>query len=230
MRFLLALLLGIAGVAVLVALGAWQLERRAWKEGVLARIESRVGADPGALPAAPDPDADDFLPVRLEGRIEYMRDASADAARPTPIRVFGAWRGGSGYRIIVPVATDGRRVMVDLGIVPLDTKGVVDLPDGPFTVTGNLVWPDESGPGTPVPSGAEYYGRDVPDMARFLATEPVLVVARDVAPPLVPRPAPVGTEGIPNNHLGYAIQWFGLALVWAGMTLFLLWRMTRRTV
>ena len=42
-------------------------------------------------------------------------------------------------------------------------------------------------------------------------------------------PLPVTTEGIPNNHLGYAVQWFGLALVWAGMTLFLLWRTARRT-
>jgi surfeit locus 1 family protein len=230
MRIVVPLLAGLVGVAFLVALGLWQLDRLAWKEGVIARIESRIVADPAPLPPEPDPEPHDFLPVRLEARIAYRPDAPAGSPHPTPIRVFGAWRGGSGYRIVVPVATEGRRIMVDLGIVPLDTKGAVDLPEGPFSVVGNLVWPDESGPGTPVPSGAEYYGRDVPDMARFLGTEPVLVVAREVAPPLAPRPSPVGTEGIPNNHLGYAIQWFGLALVWAGMTVFLLWRMTRRTV
>ena len=66
-------------------------------------------------------------------------------------------------------------------------------------------------------------------MAEVLGTEPVLVIAREVSvndPPATPLP--VTTEGIPNNHLGYAVQWFGLALVWAGMTLFLLWRTARR--
>ena len=67
-------------------------------------------------------------------------------------------------------------------------------------------------------------------MARVLETEPTLVVARSLegAEPRA-TPLPVKTEGIPNNHLGYGVQWFGLAMVWAGMTLFLLWRTAKRT-
>lgn len=229
MRLILPLLFGLGGFAVLVALGFWQLERLSWKQGVIARIESRIGDDPVPLPAAPDPEADDFRPVTLEGSLRYRSDDAAGLPQG-PIRVHGAWRGGTGYRIVAPLETEGRRIMVDLGIVPLATKGLVDLPEGPVSITGNLAWPDETGPGTPEPSGAEYYGRDVPEMARFLGTEPVLVVARNVSPELAPRPAPVGTEGIPNSHLGYAIQWFGLAAVWLGMTLFLLWRIRRRTI
>jgi surfeit locus 1 family protein len=66
-------------------------------------------------------------------------------------------------------------------------------------------------------------------MAAALGTEPVLVVARSVEG-TAPRAQamPVDTEGIPNDHLGYAIQWFGLAMVWAGMTVWLLWRIRRR--
>ena len=72
--------------------------------------------------------------------------------------------------------------------------------------------------------------RDVPAMAAHLETEPVLVIARTVTgTDARATPLPVSTEGIPNSHLGYAIQWFGLALVWAGMTGFFLWRMHRRT-
>ena len=68
-------------------------------------------------------------------------------------------------------------------------------------------------------------------MAQTLDTEPVLIVARATEPPQEGiRPMPVGAEGIPNNHLGYAVQWFGLSLVWLGMTAYLLWRIRRRTV
>ncbi|MEM9796876.1 MAG: SURF1 family protein [Pseudomonadota bacterium] len=225
-RLILPLLFGLLGTAVLAGLGFWQLQRLAWKEGLLTEINQRIGEDPVPLPRAPEEGAHDFMPVTLFGAIAFRPDGPF----AQPIRVFGAWRGGRGYRIVVPVETDGRRVLVDLGIVPLATKGAVDLPDGPLRIVGNLAWPDEVGPSTPVPSHSEYYARDVPDMARFHDTEPVLVVARTVSPEVAPRPSPVGTEGIPNNHLGYAIQWFGLALVWAGMTLFLLWRIRRRTV
>jgi surfeit locus 1 family protein len=99
------------------------------------------------------------------------------------------------------------------------------------TVTGNLHWPDEVDRWTPEPDLSEglFFARDVPAMAAALGTEPVLVIARAVEG-TAPRaqPLPVTAEGIPNDHLGYAIQWFGLAAVWAGMTVWLLWRIRRR--
>lgn len=218
MRFVLPALFGLIGFAVLCGLGFWQLERMAWKHGVIDRIETRIAAEPVALPATPDAEADEYLPVTLQGRVDGPH-----------IRVLGAWLGGSGYRIVAPVVTGERRIMVDLGIVPFEDKDLT-LPTAPLTLTGNLAWPEETGPSTPVPSGFEWYGRDVPGMAELLETEPVLVVARAVTPEIAPRPSPVGTEGIPDSHLGYAIQWFGLAAVWLGMTLFLLWRIRRRTL
>ena len=98
-------------------------------------------------------------------------------------------------------------------------------------VIGNLHWPDEVDSWTPAPDArGVFFGRDIPAMAARLGTEPVLVVAREVSQNTPPAtPLPVTTEGIPNNHLGYAVQWFGLALVWAGMTIFLLWRTAKRT-
>lgn len=226
MRTILAILFCAGGVAVLVGLGIWQLQRLEWKRGVLSEIEARIGTGPVRLPDAPNPDTDGYLPVVVDGVIAFATEAGDPGGQP--IRVFGAWRGGTGYRIVAPLESDRRRVMVDLGIVPLDSGGAVDLPEGPLSVTGNLAWPDETGAATPGPSGAEYYARDVADMARFLGTEPVLIVAREVSPPPGTRLAPVGVDGIPNNHLGYAVQWFGLALVWAGMTAFYGWRITRR--
>ncbi|WP_370815821.1 SURF1 family protein [Jannaschia formosa] len=218
MRFVLPLLFGLAGFAVLVSLGVWQLQRLEWKEGVIDRIESRIGADPVPLPEAPDPEADDYRPVTLTGTVSG-----------SPLRVLGAWRGGTGFRVVAPVETGDRTVLVDFGIVPLEGADT-GLPVTMLEVTGNLVWPEESNAATPAPDGDVWFARDVGAMAEVLNAEPLLVVARSVTPPAGPAPAPVGTGGIPNSHLGYAIQWFGLALVWAGMTLFLLWRIRRRTV
>lgn len=224
MRLVIPLVFGLVGTAILFGLGVWQLQRLDWKEGVIARIEERITAVPVALPAAPDPEADAYLPVELVATVTGA-----------PLRVLGAWRvAGTGFRIVAPMVTpEGRRIMVDLGVLPLDTAddaAPVTLPDGPLRVTGNLAWPDDAGPGTPAPEGDLWYAREVDAMAAALATERLMVVARDVDPPAGPVPAPVGVEGIPNSHLGYAVQWFGLAAVWLGMTAYFLWRIRRRSV
>jgi surfeit locus 1 family protein len=222
-RMIFPLLLGIAGTAVLVSLGLWQLQRLDWKEGVLAEIEGRIGAAPVAVPAAPDPDRDLYLPVTARG------DLGAEA-----LHVLVSTRDqGAGHRIIsVLTLADGRRVMVDEGYV----RSGGTLRPGPatgVTVTGNLHWPDEVDRWTPAPDLEDglFFARDVPAMAAALGTEPVLIVARSLEG-TAPRAQalPVTTEGIPNDHLGYAIQWFGLAAVWAGMTGWLLWRIRQRTV
>ncbi|MEM7643174.1 MAG: SURF1 family protein [Pseudomonadota bacterium] len=218
MRLILPLLFGLLGTGVLVWLGLWQLDRLEWKEGVLAEIEGKIVAAPVPLPETPDASRDRFQPVTVTGTV----------AGET-LRVLGAWReGGSGYRVIAPLAVGERRILVDLGLVPLNASEL-DLPNGPIDIVGNLDWPDDVQAGTPDPDGTTWFGRDTVAMAEVLGTEPVMIVARTVVPEAGPRPLPVGTEGIPNNHLGYAIQWFGLAIVWLGMTVFLLWRMTRRT-
>ncbi|MEM9852743.1 MAG: SURF1 family cytochrome oxidase biogenesis protein, partial [Pseudomonadota bacterium] len=67
-----------------------------------------------------------------------------------------------------------------------------------------------------------------PEMAAQLGTEPLLIVAARTDPPRPGlQPLPVTTDGIPNNHLGYAVQWFGLAAVWLAMAGFLTWRLAR---
>lgn len=213
-RVLFPILLGIVGVAVLVALGVWQLQRLSWKEALLAEIEARIADAPVALPEAPRPETDAYRAVALEGTV----------VGPA-IAVFGTWReAGAGYRLIAPVGTGDRRVLVDFGVAAgPDTP----LPEARLAITGNLTFPEET---EPDPAAAIWTNLDLSAMADRLGAEPFLVVARDItgADPATRR-VPVGTEGIPNNHLGYAIQWFGLAAVWAGMTAFLLWRIHGRT-
>jgi len=221
-RILSVLVFGAVGVAILVALGVWQVQRLAWKEGVLADIEARIAAAPVDLPAAPDPEADRYLPVRVAGQIA-----------PDPVRVLVSQRGiGAGYRLISAFETeDGRRVMVDRGVMPTD-DAVPPPPEHAITVTGNLHWPEEVDGFTPENdvAGNIWFSRDVATLAGHLDAEPLLVIARALSEPEAGvTPLPVTIEGIPNDHLNYAITWFSLAIVWLGMTLFLLWRIRRRS-
>lgn len=221
LRFLLALIFGIAGTAVLVSLGLWQLQRLEWKQGILDDIQARITAAPVALPADPDPQADRFLPVRLSGSTganEILVQSSLKLVGP-------------GFRVIAPFETgEGRRVLLDRGFIRLTDRDRTRPPVA-MTVTGNLHWPDEIDGFTPDPdiAGGMWFGRDVPAMAEVLGTEPVLVVVRDTdEAETVVTPLPVGTEGIPNSHLGYAVQWFLLAVVWAVMSVYLLLALRRR--
>lgn len=219
-RMILPLLFGLAGCAILIALGSWQMQRLAWKQAILAQISARLADTPVALPVVPDPTVDKYLPVRVAGRFTG-----------TGIDVLASLRGvGAGYRVIAAFQTDdGRRIMIDRGFLPEDQR---DRPRKATvaSILGTLHWPDETDSFTPPPDTARaiWFARDVPAMAAVLQTEPVLIVAREATGDGI-TPLPVDTQGIPNNHLNYAVTWFSLAAVWAGMTGLLLWRIRRRT-
>lgn len=220
-RMISVAVFGAVGIAILVSLGVWQLQRLGWKEGILAEIEARIADAPVALPEAPDAEADRYLPVAVSGRI------GAEA-----LRVLVSQRGiGAGYRLISVLETEGgRRVLLDRGVLPV-ADDLPAPPEGMVAVLGNLHWPVERDGFTPDNdvAGNIWFARDVGVMAAHLGTEPVLVIARALDPAEAGvTPLPVTSEGIPNDHLNYAVTWFLLALVWLGMTVFLLWRIRQR--
>jgi len=215
-RILLPLIFGLIGAAILVSLGVWQLRRLEWKETVLAEIEARIHATPVALPAQPDPEVDRFLPVRVTG----------DILAPS-IRVLVSQKSeGAGYRLINAMQLDGREILVDRGFIRLDATPK-QPPFDNVTVTGNLHWPQERDSFTPENDRAAniWFAREVEVLAQALGTDPVLLIARETSFDDSPvTPLPVGPEGIPNDHFGYAVQWFGLAAVWTAMLGLFLWR------
>lgn len=217
-RWAFLLIVGLGGVAILVSLGVWQVQRLAWKQGVIADIEARIAADPVALPEAPDFERDAYLPVEVTGT---WRDGV--------IRVLVSQKQvGAGYRIIRPLTTDDGIILVDLGFVPTAGAEALQLEvGGPVTVVGNLQWPRETDSFTPVPDRANniWFARDVDLMAEALDTRPVLLVRREAPQPAGPiTPLPVDTAAIPNDHLQYALTWFSLSAIWGGMTLYFLRR------
>lgn len=225
-RMILPLIFGLAGAAILIGLGAWQMQRLSWKQGILSEIETRIHATPRALPAVPEPERDRYLPVRAEGRFtgELLRVLASRKLIGPGYRIIAVFETGNGS-----ADTPGlRRIMVDLGFLP--EGEVLEPPHGMAEVRGNLHWPQEVDSFTPEPDRTSdlWFARDVPAMALELASEPVLIVASTRVVAGI-EPMPVDIVGIPNDHFGYALTWFSLAACWLGMTLLYLWRIYRRT-
>ena len=217
-RLAFLLIFGVGGATILISLGVWQVQRLAWKEGILAEIDGRIGDAPVSLPAVPDPDADAYLPVEVSGilRADYLRV------------LVSRKQVGAGYRIIRPMLHDDGDILIDLGFVPVAEADDLRYEEGPPTrIIGNLQWPQETDSYTPAPDLNDniWFARDVAAMAEALGTRPILVVRRDAPQSGGPvTPMPVDTAAIPNDHLQYAITWFSLAAIWSVMTIYFLRR------
>lgn len=212
---------GFGGLALLIALGLWQVARLEWKSGIIADIEARIQADPVSVPANPDPDVDQYLPVLAQGSYtgEVIHVLSSQFERGTGSHVIGVLQTPS-----------GRRLLVDRGFIAEGEAPGAQYAGSGAAVSGNLLWPDDADSFTPDPDLGRnlWFSRRVAPMAAHLGTDAVLIVARSDAP-TVPGlvPTPLDSADIRNNHLGYAVTWFSLALVWAVMTAALVWRIWR---
>jgi surfeit locus 1 family protein len=219
-RLLVQALLALIGCAILLSLGAWQLERRAWKEALIDTLTRRLAAPPEALPeparwAALDAADADFRRVRFRAAFETGREAlvftSGSSLRPDV--------SGPGYWVFSPARLDdGSVVVVDRGFVPEGRQDAATRGNdtGPLDIVGVMRWPER--PGLFTPSG---------DPARntwFARDHTAIAAAKnwgDVAPFYIEQEAPTPAGGLPragilvvnlpNNHLQYAITWFGLA-------------------
>ena len=205
-----------------LALGQWQLERRAWKLDLIERVEQRVDAPPVAAPtdADIDPQESEYLRVRLHGEFLHQRETLVQASTLL----------GSGYWVLTPLRRqDGTTVLVNRGFVAPENRHRASRregePRGPVTVTG-LLRPSEPGGAflrDNAPEQDRWYSRDVAAIAEARGLSRVAPYFVDAeAPPL----AEGGGAGQPvagltvvqfrNNHLVYALTWFMLALMVAG--------------
>lgn len=216
-RSILFFVFGLAGIAVLVSLGVWQMQRLTWKESVLAEIDARIAAKPVALPAAVNAQQDKYLPVEMTGQFGAG-----------VLRILVSQKHvGAGYRLITPFETDGRTVLVDRGFIRVGQE-LPPAPAGSVTVTGNLHWPDDRNSSTPENDIDDntWFARDIDQMSSVLSTEPILIVAKNMSRSGgAVTPLPVDSSAIPNDHLQYAVTWFGLAVVWTAMMLYFLYRL-----
>ena len=215
------ILLGLAGLAVLLSLGVWQMQRLAWKEGILAEIDARLSAPAVPLDLAATEERDEYAQVTLRG---------APTGEELHVLTSGT-AAGTGYRVISKFRLQaGRLVLVDLGLLALRDK---DVPPqtASMQITGTLLWPDDQNDSTPKPDLAEniWFARNVPSMAEHLGTAPIMVIASQMSPADTRLALlTVETAGIKNDHWEYMVTWFLLAFVWAVMTMFWISRLLRQ--
>ncbi len=189
--------------ALLVGLGVWQLQRLAWKDGILAEISDAEASPPVALPANPSP----FAKVAAAGTLHDVGLYALDVRDMPRGPVEGADRLGILDRPGAPP------LLVDEGWVP---EGTPAMPPRAATVTGYVHAPNRPGPFTPSPDPAthHFYALDPASIGAALGIPglaPYTLVALGAVPPgVVPIPATTLPRP-PNNHLSYAVTWFALA-------------------
>ena len=207
------IVIGLGGLATLLFLGFWQIDRLDWKRGIIAEAERRLARAPAPLPADLDPVRDDYLPVAVEGRFTGEELYHLTTQKPR----------GPGFDVIAPFETaDGRRILVERGYVPQDERDPATrtLPTGERRVEGFLRWPDDLNVFTPDPDLAQriWYARNVPSLSSAASTEPVMIVQALADGAAYPRGREVAVK-MTNNHLNYALTWFSVAVIWVVMTL-----------
>lgn len=209
----------------LLGLGTWQLQRKDWKEGLIAQIEARTLLAPADLldvyerAAEQGPDAApaglEYTRVKVRGRFHHDKERYFYAPDPEL---------GPGFHVYTPfeLAGNGAIVFVNRGYVPEALKDpkarAAGQADGEFEITGLVRMPEHPGRFTPDndAKGNLWYWRDFSGMfvSAFQNTErpylPVFVDIEGDAPGGWPKGGVTRLE-LPNRHLEYAITWFGLA-------------------
>ena len=216
--------LSLAAFALLIALGIWQIERRAWKLALIDRVEQRVHApaqpmpSPAAWPTVSTAN-DEYRHVSVTGRFLHDRETLVQAVTEE----------GPGYWVLTPLQRgDGSLVLVNRGFVPSERRDASTRqngnPDGQVEITGLLRMTEPKGGflRNNVPQHNRWYSRDV---AAIAATRGL----HDVAPFFIDADGGSQTTGgpiggltvirFPNNHLIYALTWFALAFMLAGKLL-----------
>lgn len=201
---ILATFIVALAVTAMVALGFWQLGRARWKEALLASYRAGATAPPlDGLPA--DRPADELA---------FRRSRIMCGIVTAPAQLGGVnAQGKTGFRNIVGCALiDGRLIMVDLGWSPVGSKPALPSRGKRIEADGLLI-PDE------VLARRVFAGQP--------RAIPLLLVLRSAVPGLEPS-VPPSIENIPNNHRGYAVQWFLFAGVAIAIYLLALRKRNRR--
>lgn len=216
-------------LAVFVGLGIWQLQRRVEKHALIAALDTRLAAAPVPLPPPVQwktlsPAVDEFRRVTFTATYERRPDAmvfSSGSAIRGDVSGLGTWA------FLPARLPDGDVIVVNAGFVQntmqdraQQDQAVTKLVTGaPVTMTGYLRFPETAGMLTPKTDTGKrlWFGRDIGAMTQALGWAP----DGHIAPFYVDLESPVPQDGIPkpgplqvhlrDDHMQYAITWFGLA-------------------
>ncbi len=216
---LLPTALTLAGASLLVSLGVWQIERKEWKEKLIAAISSELHRPPSELPPKslwPNLDASHAEFRRVRFPAEFL---SGQEALVYSIGSVGRGPPGPGYLVFARARLpDGDFVVVDLGFVPEGRQhaALVADPSGPVNIVGVMRWPEQANLFSPADNPARnlWFRRDhlaIASAKGWGQVAPFYVDLESPAPASgLPQPMPPSAN-LRNNHLQYALTWFGLA-------------------
>lgn len=215
------------GLAILLSLGTWQLQRMTWKEHLIATLDARIDQAPQPLPS--------------RTAWAALREADSEYARVTFTATFLSgeafvYTAGSSLRPDVTSQgfwvfararlADGAVVLVNRGFVPTDRKDAASRAQGtltgPVEVVGYMRWPESRGMFAPADDmkANVFFARDPKAMASvngWTVDAPFYIDQQLPVPPGgLPKPGPIDVK-LPNNHWQYAITWYGLALALIGV-------------
>nr|WP_314443320.1 SURF1 family protein [uncultured Sphingomonas sp.] len=205
-----------ATLALLFAgLGVWQVERLGWKRDLIARVEARVKAPP--VPLGPRDQRSSFTPGEAEyrrvvvtGRYDHASETLVDALTER----------GKGFWVLTPLVTSDRTILINRGFVPTalsdPSRRQTNQIGGNVEVTGLMRLTEPGGRflRANVPAEDRWYSRDVEAIARKRGIPQVEPFFIDAEASPEPGGHPIGGLTVirfPNNHLIYALTWFGLA-------------------
>lgn len=193
------------------ALGTWQVQRLSWKLDLIERVGQRVRAAPVEAPAGPvTAAADEYRHVVLHGRFLHTQETLVQAVTEQ----------GPGWWLLTPLQqADGRSVLVNRGFVTTGSKALAARPDGEVALTGLLRLTEPRG---------GFLRHNDPAAGRWFSRDVAAIAAARGIPNAAPYfvDADAGSDAWPvggltvvsfhNNHLVYALTWFGLAAMVAG--------------
>ncbi len=213
-------------IAVFIALGLWQLQRRVEKRALVSALTERLAAAPVPLPVAStwsklNAAKDEFRRVAFTATYTKLPDAmvySAGSAVREDASTPGTWA------FLPARLLSGETVVIDAGFVEntmqdrsVEDRAVAKLNTGePVTLTGYLRFPETGGLLTPAPDRNKrlWFARDHLDMAKVLGWGEVAPFYIDLESPVpqngIPKPGPLQVH-LKDDHLQYAITWFTLA-------------------
>ena len=231
-RTVLAAIAFFVALAILLALGTWQVERLHWKEALLADMAAR-------RTAAPVPLADIEAMAAKGEDIEYRPvTATGVFANNKERHFFATWHGQTGFYIYTPLRlADGRFLFVNRGFVPYEAKEPEMRKQGQLTGTQTVKGlararlaekPSYLVPDNDVAKNI-FYWKDLDAMAAStgIASGELVPFFVDAGDAPNPKGLPIGAVtqfDLPNNHLQYAMTWYGLAAALAGVGLYALFR------
>jgi surfeit locus 1 family protein len=203
-------------VLLCLGLGAWQIQRLSWKEGLIAARAAAVAAMPVAVPqSGAAARGMEFRPVTDDGVLLNDREIFLGAISEA---------GRSGYQVLTPLREPGGRIVfINRGFVPAElkdrTKRMAGEPAGPVRIEGLLRLPPTAKPSWFLPANRPdlnyWFWVDLPAMAaadRLGRVAPFYIDANAAPNPAGWPQGGVTRLALPNNHLQYAITWFSLAV------------------